>query len=414
METATSNENWKRKAVAFLISQGITLFGSSLVQMAIIWYVTIKTSSGIWVTTLTVCSFIPQMLISLFAGVWADRYNRKMLIITADLVIAAATLALALFLLTGYAGHNELMAIILVSTIRSLGSGIQTPTVSAMIPQLVPEENLFRFNGINGSIQSIVQFAAPAAAGAIMAAGPIYNILFIDILTALVGVSILATIKIPGHIDAENVQKTAFFAELREGIKFAFQDKFIGRLLMIYGIFILLCVPSGFLTALMIERTFGGNYMYLSINEMVGFAGMVTGGLMIGAWGGSKNRIKTLAFGILLYAIFSIALGITQNFWLFVVVIFIMSLAIPVAQTSVTTLLQEMVMPEMQGRAFGLLSVMFNGFMPLGMVIFGPTADIFPISWLMIGTGGLLILLAISIPFQKGFNNLGISEQLVD
>jgi len=412
MESSTSNLKWKRKAVAFLVSQGITLFGSSLVQMAIIWYVTLKTSSGIWVMSLTVCSFIPQMLISLFAGVLADRYNRKMLIIAADAVIAAATLALALFFITGNAGQYELLIIILISTIRSLGTGVQTPTVNAMIPQLVPEEKLIRFNGINGSMQSLVQFAAPAAAGAILAAGPMYNILLVDILTAVIGVSILAAIKIPRHAVSEKAGNAAFFSEIKEGIAFAFGNKLVGRLLLIYGAFIFLCVPSGFLTPLMIERTFGQNYMYLSINEMVGCAGMVLGGLLIGAWGGFKNRNKTLASGILLYAVFSIALGLTSYFWLFAGVIFIMSLSIPVAQTSVTTLLQEKVTPEMQGRAFSLLNVMFTGFMPLGMVVFGPMADVIPIGLMMIGTGALLTLLAISIPFQKGFYGQGVFKQL--
>ena len=56
----------------FLISQCITLFGSTLVQMAIVWYVTIQTSSGVWVAAFTVCSYLPQFLISFVAGVWAD------------------------------------------------------------------------------------------------------------------------------------------------------------------------------------------------------------------------------------------------------------------------------------------------------------------------------------------------------
>ena len=68
---------WKKKGIAFITSQAITLFGSSIVQMAIVWYVTMQTSSGICLTILTLSSFLPQMIISPFAGVWADRYNKK-------------------------------------------------------------------------------------------------------------------------------------------------------------------------------------------------------------------------------------------------------------------------------------------------------------------------------------------------
>ena len=64
-----TQNNWKRKTMLFLVSQCITLFGSIIVQMSIIWYVTLKTSSGWWVAAFTICSYLPQFLISFFAGV---------------------------------------------------------------------------------------------------------------------------------------------------------------------------------------------------------------------------------------------------------------------------------------------------------------------------------------------------------
>ena len=85
----------KNQAMLFLISQCITLFGSTLVQMAVVWYVTIQTSSGVWIAAFTVCSYLPQFLISFVAGVWADRHSRKKLIICADSVIALVTLLMA-------------------------------------------------------------------------------------------------------------------------------------------------------------------------------------------------------------------------------------------------------------------------------------------------------------------------------
>ena len=158
-------EKYHKKAALFLASQGLTLFGSSLVQFAIIWYVTLETSSGLWVSALTVAAYAPQFLISFFSGVWADRYPRKRLIIMADLGIAAATLALALLLPRIGQGRPLLLALVLISVIRSLGAGVQTPAVNSAIPLLVPEEKLMKFNGVNSTLQSLVQFAAPAAAG---------------------------------------------------------------------------------------------------------------------------------------------------------------------------------------------------------------------------------------------------------
>ena len=91
-----TQNHWKRRTALFLAGQSITLFGSMIVQMSIIWYVTLKTSSGGWVAAFTICSCLPQFLISFFAGVWADRYSRKKLIILADGVITVATLVMFL------------------------------------------------------------------------------------------------------------------------------------------------------------------------------------------------------------------------------------------------------------------------------------------------------------------------------
>jgi DHA3 family macrolide efflux protein-like MFS transporter len=71
---------WKKIFALFIISQAISLFGSSLVQYAITWYITLETNSGTMMTIAIVCGFLPTFLISPFAGVWVDRYNKKFLI----------------------------------------------------------------------------------------------------------------------------------------------------------------------------------------------------------------------------------------------------------------------------------------------------------------------------------------------
>jgi len=90
--------------------------GSSVVGFAIIWHVTLQTSSGKWVMLFTIASLLPQVLISPWAGVWADRYNRKNLIMLSDGFIALATLVLALSLWTGY---ERMELLLIVSLLRS-------------------------------------------------------------------------------------------------------------------------------------------------------------------------------------------------------------------------------------------------------------------------------------------------------
>ncbi|MDD3865973.1 MAG: MFS transporter, partial [Candidatus Izemoplasmatales bacterium] len=380
----------------------------------IIWHVTLETSSGLWVTVLTLAAFLPQMVMSLFAGVWADRYDRKRIIIISDTVIAVTTLALALFMKSGKTGEAVLPAIIIVSVIRSLGSGVQTPTVNAMLPQIVPEDNLSRVNGYNGTIQSIVQFVSPVAAGAIMAIGPIYNILFIDVATAIIGIGILFLLKIPKHQLIEKTKSMSVFSEMKEGFKFTWNHKFLKRMLAIYGAYIFLCVPSGFLTALMIERTFGDNVMFMAINETVGFAGALVGGLLLGVTGGFKNRNKTFFLGAMLYGIVTFAVGFTNIFWLFAGLMFFVGMTIPAVQTAVFTMVQEKTNPSMMGRVFSLVNVMFTGFMPLGMAIFGPLADVVRIQTMVIVCAVFIMILALSIILSKDFYSEGVTAPSVE
>lgn len=384
---------WRRRAVLFIISQGITLFGSSIVQMAIIWQVALETSSGFWLTVLTLSSTIPQMLLSFFGGVWADRYSRKRLIILADAGIAVVTLILALIFMFGKTA-NILPLLVLVSALRSVGSGIQTPAVSAVIPQIVPEEQLIRYNGINSSMMAIVQFASPAVAGAVLSIGSFHWLLLLDVATALIGIILLSFVTIAKLKKAEQSEQT-IFADMKAGISYAAKELVVKRLLLTYGAFIFLSVPSSFLTVLMIERTFGNSYTYLTVNEMAGFAGMVLGGILLGTWGGFKQRTKTLVFGLVCFGTFSLVLGFTYTFWLFAVMMFLMSFFIPVVQTATTTMLQEHVPAEKQGRIFGLLGAMYSGFMPLGTAIFGPLADVIKIQWLVIGCGVSLVILGL-------------------
>lgn len=387
------SKGWKRQTVLFLISQCVTLFGSMIVQMAVIWYVTLSTSSGAWVAAFSVCSYLPQFLISFPAGVWADRYSRRRIIILADGMIAAATLAMACLMPMIPSEQGLLTALLVMSAIRSLGAGIQTPAVSAVIPSLVPEQHLMRYNGINATMQSVVQFAAPAAAGAVLAVGTLRTTLLIDVATAAVGIGLLACVRIARQ--APQRQGGDLLADIRAGLRYAFSDKRIGRLLVVYGLFIFLCVPAGFMSGLLISRAYGDTYWYLTASELVGFAGMAIGGMLMGVWGGFRSRVKTLMLGLALLGAMTIGLGVAPTFILYLAAMFLYSMAITAVQTATTTMIQETADAAMQGRVFGLMGAMYSGFLPLGMVAFGPVADVIPLPWLMIGTGLPLMLLGL-------------------
>lgn len=200
-----------KKAITFFISQAITLFGSQIVAFAIIWYITIETSSGLWVALLTVCSFVPQFLCYFIGGALADRFPRKSLIIGADAAIAIFTLALVLMMPHFPNGSSFRIALLVIAALRSAAAGIQTPAVNSAIPLIVSPEKLMRANGIYSTLQSIANFAAPAAAGAVMSLSNLQWALCIDIVTAAIGISLLCFIYIPSSKDEnQGTRKVCF------------------------------------------------------------------------------------------------------------------------------------------------------------------------------------------------------------
>jgi MFS transporter, DHA3 family, macrolide efflux protein len=391
METPKQEmNNWKRNTILFLGSQTISLFGSALVQYAIMWYITLNTQSGVMMTISIICGFVPTFFLSPFAGVWADRYNRKMLIILSDSLIAISTLVLAILFLMGY---EALWLLFLMSAIRAIGTGIQGPAVGAILPQLVPEDKLTKVNGTNGSIQALIMLVAPMASAALLTMASMEAIFFIDVVTAAIAIFILLTfLHIPIHAKAAEKQTTSYYTDLKQGFIYIQNHAFVKKFFVFFAFFFVLAAPVAFLTPLQVTRSFGDDVWRLTAIEITFSIGMMLGGGFMASWGGFKNKIHTMTLAALVMGACTFALGIVPNFWIYIVFMGIVGVAMPIFNTPSTVLLQEKVEGDYLGRVFGVLGMISTSMMPLGMLIFGPIADIIDIEWLLIGTGILMFI----------------------
>ncbi len=395
-EATPDPPHWLRKTVLFLGGQTVSLFGSMLVQYAVFWYLTITYQSGVIMMLAAVFGFLPQAVVSIFGGVWADRHNRKYLIMGADAAIALSTLALALIMMTGY---DAVWLIFLTLAIRSAGAGIQMPAVSALIPQIVPTRNLIRVNGINGSIQSAMALLAPAAAGGIYAwsaattggtAASLIPIFFIDVVTAVVGIGILALIAVPTIRRAADAE-TGYFADLVDGVRYIVHHAFVRWLLVVFAIVFLLMVAPSNLTPLMLVRSFPAgetqDVVNLAILEVAFSVGMMLGGILVASFFAKRSRIGLIIVSSLVFGLLSICLGLSPHVWVFFGFMFLTGLAVPFFSTPSMTLLQETVEPERQGRVFGFVGIVMAVAMPIGMLAFGPLADVVSIEVLLVAAG---------------------------
>ncbi len=391
------NKNWKKNIILFLASQTISLFGSSLVQYAITWYITLKTQSGVMMTISIICGFLPTFFISPFAGVLADRYNRKILIVLSDSFIAISTLILAILFLMG---NDAIWLLFVVSAIRALGTGIQTPALGAILPQLVPEDKLTKVNATNGSIQSIVMLLSPMLSGVLLTMATIEVIFFIDVLTAIIAILIMILfMHVPTHAKALSKQTLSYFGDMGDGFTYIKNHDFVKKFFLFCTFFFILAAPVAFLTPLQVTRSFGNDVWRLTAIEITFSIGMIAGGIIMVYWGGFRNKIHSMTLASLIIGSCTFALGVIPIFWIYLIFMGLVGVAMPMFNTPATVLLQEKVEEDYLGRVFGVLGMISSIMMPIGMIIFGPLSDIIPIEWLLIVTGLLL--------FIQGFFLLG-------
>ena len=314
-----------------------------------------------------------------------------------------------------YMGTDTVMlsCLLVMSALRSVGAGIQTPAVNAVIPQIVPKEELMRYNGMNAAMQSLVQFAAPAAAGILLSLGSLRDTLFVDIITAEVGIGIVLCLSFPKEQErlaytGQTRTSDSVLEDIRKGIRYALMNSGIGKLLTIYGGFVFLSVPAGYLAGLLVSRVFGNGYGYLTAVEVTGFAGMVLGGVIMNVRG-SLNRHRRnggrdifLPAGLVVFGAMAVGMSLIREFLLYLVQMFVYGIALTIVQTSITTMLQEKTELSMQGRVFGMMSSVYSGFMPLGMLVFGAMADKMPLQWIMTGAGAGLAAMGVRGAFSGG------------
>ncbi|MDR3049836.1 MAG: MFS transporter [Elusimicrobiota bacterium] len=406
--------NWKSNVALFLGGQALTIFGSSVVQYAILWHITLDTQSGTMMTVFSVALFLPMFFISPFAGVWADRFNKKYIINISDGCVAFASLIVAVLL---FLGIDHIGILLACAIVRSFGQGVQMPSIGALIPQLAPQEHLTRVNGIQGSIQSISMLAAPMVSGLLMSFAPLETLFMVDVVTAIIGISILFfLVKVPAapastKQNAETGGKGIdYFYDIREGLRYIRKHKFVFRLIAISTAFFIAISPTMLLTTLQVTRNFGADVWRLTAIEVVFLSGMIAGGFIISVWGGFKNRIYSMALSCALCGMQAVGLGLASNFVLYCVIMGLMGLIMPLYNTPAMVLMQTKVESAYLGRALAVFTMAYSIMVPAGMVLFGPLADIITIDAILIITGAIIVLMSILFVASKTMREAGKSH----
>ncbi len=226
--------NWKKDFYILWMGQAISVLTSSILQMAIIWHLTVITQSAFILSMASIAGFLPSAILGIAAGALVDRMDRKVVLIGADLFIAAISLILVL---AAFYGNLSVWLIMAVLAIRSIGTAFHTPAISAVTPLIVPVEELTKCAGYTQSLQSIGYIVGAAIAGVLYPIWSISNIVLLDVIGALIASLAVFLIKIPKlEKITETQKKTSFWSEIKAGYNILKQIK---------GLFILPSLDCG-------------------------------------------------------------------------------------------------------------------------------------------------------------------------
>jgi DHA3 family macrolide efflux protein-like MFS transporter len=387
-------QHWAVRFFTIWTGQAFSLFGSALVQFALVWWLTQKTGSAVVLTTAALVGMLPQVVIGPFAGALVDRWNRRVIMMAADATIAAFTILLIWLFATG---QIQIWHVYAVMTARSLGAAFHFPAMSASTPLMVPEKHLTRVSGLNQTLMGLMNMIAPPIGALLLEVMSTQGILMIDVVTAALAILPLFFFSIPQpeRREAEaHGQKPGLLGDVRAGLDYIRGWPGIVAILSMAFFLNFLLTPAGALTPLLITKHFGKGALEFGLMDSAWGFGVIAGGLILGAWGGFKKKVATAMMGIIGIGIGVVVVGLAPStaFGLALAGMAFAGVMNPITNGPLDALLQTIVRPDMQGRVMSLVASGATAMTPLGLLIAGPISDVIGIrAWYWIA--GLLTLL---------------------
>lgn len=398
-----SSNKWMTPFFTMWTGQVFSLFGSSLVQFAIVWHLTQKTGSATVLATATLAAVLPGVLLGPFVGAIVDRNNRKRMMIFSDGTTALITLGMVIL---AALNHLEVWEIYVGMFLRSFVSSFQYPAMSASTSLMVPQEHLSRIAGLNQALRGAMNIVAPPFGALIIGLIPFHWVLSIDCVTALMAIIPLFFVRIPqpekALVQSVGVNPVkVLWGDVKEGMRYIWSWSGLFGLLVIASVINFFENPAFTLLPLLVTKHFHGDAIHYGWMESGFGIGVVAGGLILSVWGGFKKRTVTSISALIVGSAALAAVGFVSadGYWIALSMIVTIGLLNPIINGPLQAIIQAKVAPEKQGRVMTLVESIATAMMPLSMVIAGPVADRFGIqSWFILG-GGVCVLLGIVILF---------------
>ncbi|WP_417361787.1 MFS transporter [Galbibacter sp.] len=404
---------WKRTFGIIWTGQFLSLISSSLVNFAIIIWLSIETGSAEVLAYAAIAALLPQSIIGLFVGVYVDRWDRRKTMIFADSFIAFCTLIIALLF---HFGNVAYWLIYVLLAFRSAGSAFHMPAMQAAIPMLTPKSELLRVAGINQIIQSISNIAGPALGALAIGLMDIAYVMYIDIIGAVFAIVSLLLVKIPHPSPTIPTSKGfgQLTSEIRLGVRAITSNSGIAFLFLFSTLATFCIMPIAVLFPLMTLEHFSGDAFQMSIVEANWGIGMLIGGSVLGIFKLKTNRVTLINSSYVIMGLAFAISGILPNwaFWIFACLTALSGIAGAIYNACFTSIIQQNIDPFLLGRVFSMFFSITLLPALIGLLATGFLADTIGINITFIILGIAVVMIGIWSFFNKEMLTLGHQSEL--
>lgn len=377
--TNTKASNKSKTAVfrTFLIvwfGQVVSLLGSSMTGFALGVWVYQQTGSATGFALTLLFNMLPKAIFAPLAGVIADRFDRRKIMMMTDLGAGLTTVFTAVLLLSG---NLAIWHIYLFTALNASFSAVQGPAFAAAITQLVHKEQFGRANGLMQLGQGIGQILAPALAGLLIASAGLWTVLIVDMATFFVAVSTLFSVRFPDYRPAADEttvpQKESWRQQIVQGWCYLWtRPGLLGLVLVFAAVNFFVGIAEAVLTPMILSFT---SPEKLGMIMTIGGVGLLLGSILMSVWGGGKRKVITIFGAYAIVALGVFLAGLSPVVWLLATAVFLAFFFLPLVMGASQALMQAKVAPEVQGRVFSLNGMLNTLSFALAYLIGGPLAD---------------------------------------
>ena len=387
-------DNWKRVFAIIWTGQFLSILTSSIVNFAIVLWLSLETGSAEVLAFATMAALLPQSVLGLSKGIFIDRWKRKRVMIMADSFIAFCTLILAVLF---YFDLAKISHIYVLLALRSVGSAFHMPAMQASVPLLAPKSELMRIAGINQVIQSVCNIAGPALAGLFITMMKMTNILLLDVAGAAFACLSLCFVFIPDPSHEERNSELHLWREAKEAIMEVRNQYGLSWLFLLSILATFVIMPVSVLFPLMTLNHFAGNAFQVSLVEVSWGGGALLAGALLGLKKYRWNEIlliNGMYIALGLTFLFSGLLPVSGFIW-FAVLTALGGVCGSLYFATFTTVIQSRIDPGVMGRVFSFY--MSFSMLPsmIGLLSTGFLADSIGLGNTFIISGGFLCLIGI-------------------